>query len=457
MAATSRNRVLSALRCETVDRIPWVPYVGCHAAALIGVRASDYLQSEQLMLQGLETAIARYQPDGIPVAFDLQLEAETMGCRLAWANDNPPAVISHPLVEGVALEQLAVPDPDAPRIRAVLSVARTLRTNHPDIALYGLVCGPFTLALHLMGTDLFMQMFDNPERIKAVMTFTSSVTTVMAGYYAQSGCDVIAVVDPMTSQISPEQFHEFVTPIVKPVFREIRQRGLPSAFFICGNARHNIEAMCDCEPDCVSFDENIPITYVREICLPRGISFSGNIPLTTVLLLGTEDAARQSALECMEHGGLRGYLLASGCDLPCATPPENLEAVAQIVRDPYHCEVVKAKAALTDVESTPVDLEVYSRSDRLVIDIFTVDSESCAPCQYMVKAVAEIAPAFEGAVEWREQKIKTRPSLALMRALGVRNIPTICIDGRIAFVSRIPTRQELIRCLQQHLSEKRTC
>ena len=97
---TGRERVVRAFRGEPVDRTPWVPFVGCHGGAILGVSTADYLRSEQLLTQGVEAAIARYRPDGIPVAFDLQIEAEVLGCQLAWADQTPPAVRSHPLSNG---------------------------------------------------------------------------------------------------------------------------------------------------------------------------------------------------------------------------------------------------------------------------------------------------------------------------------------------------------------------
>lgn len=81
----------------------------------------------------------------------------------------------------------------------------------------------------------------------------------------------------------------------------------------------------------------------------------------------------------MEYAGIDGYLLAPGCDLSYAPPPENLEAVAREVRDPSQEEEVKAKTVVTGVESKSVDLEVDSRADQVVIDVFTVDFEACAP------------------------------------------------------------------------------
>jgi len=96
----------------------------------------------------------------------------------------------------------------------------------------------------------------------------------------------------------------------------------------------------------------------------------------------------------------------------------------------------------------------YGKLDKVMIDIITLDSEACAPCQYMVEAVKNIMPQFEDLVIWREHKIKMKDSVEFMTALFVRNIPTICIDGEIVFVSKIPGRDELIRVIQERLNRK---
>lgn len=450
---TSRDRVLKALRCEDVDRTPWIPFVGCHAGALIGATAEDVLRREDKMLKGMKEAIKRYDPDGIPVTFDLQIEAEVLGCTLAWAKENPPAVTTHPLANGVKLADLKVPGPNEGRIKLAVSVARKLRKAHPDIALYGLITGPFTLALHLMGTDIFMKMFDQPQEVRELMEFTREVCRAMAGYYIDAGCDVVAVVDPMTSQISADQFAEWVTPSARPVFDYIRSRKTLGSFFVCGHAQQNVVAMCDCKPDNISVDENIPLQYVKEICLPRNVSFGGNMQLTTVLLLGKPADAQKNAIACLEVGGTKGYLLAPGCDLPFAVPPENLEAIPLVVGDAYQREIAKTLSVETAIGGH-LDMGEYGEADKVIVDIVTLDSEACAPCQYMVDAVKKVAPEFAGIVVWREHKIKYRESLVFMTSLMVRNVPTICIDGKITFVSRIPPRDELIAAIQRRINEK---
>ena len=441
------------MKCEAVERAPWVPFVGCHAAALIDVKASEYLKSADLMVRGLNKAVELYRPDGIPVVFDLQLEAEVLGCDLVWADMNPPSVASHPLAMGKTLADLRIPKAGQGRIPVVLDACRRLRKQHPDVALYGLITGPFTLAMHLAGTDIFMRMYDNPAEVMALMAFCRDVCVAMSDYFADAGCDVIAAVDPMTSQIGPEQFREFVLPFMLPVFGHIRSRGLLGSFFVCGHAQQNIEVMADCKPDNISVDENIPLDFVRDICVKRGVSFGGNMQLTVVLLLGTPEDAQRDALGCMETGGLKGFILAPGCDLPFGTPPANLQAVAELVFNPYQRDVIKTLAKTPPARDL-LNLSEYGQADKVIVDIVTLDSEACAPCQYMVEAVKKVTPEFAGIVEWREHKIKHQESLQFMTSLMVKNVPTICIDGIITFVSRIPSRDELIAAVQKRIFEK---
>ncbi len=449
----SKEILFSALKGQKTERPAWLPFVGCHGAALIGKDAATYLQSGDLMVQGAKEAIKLYRPDGIPVTFDLQIEAEALGCSLQWAAENPPAVISH-VLDQQPLANLSLPDETAGRIPEILRAVRQLKAETNDVALYGLVTGPFTLALHLKGTDIFMEMFDHPEAVSEIMEFCSQVARRMASMYIRAGCDVIALVDPMTSQISPAAFREFVTPFATDFFSHVRQQGVFSSFFVCGHAQKNIEAMCETKPDNICIDENIPLAYVKNICQQHHISFGGNLQLTVVLLLGNEDDARRNAIECLEVGGDTGFILAPGCDLPYAVPPKNLQAVAELVHDSYQRQVARELMDKAREVTTRINLADYGQAEKVIVDVITLDSEGCAPCQYMVEAVKAVVPMFNDLVIWREHKIKEKESVEFMMGLMVKNIPTICIDGIIKFVSTIPSREELMRAIQDRINEK---
>lgn len=448
-----KELIKKAFALEQVERIPWVPFVGSHGGKLTGKNAEQYLSSAESIVEGVKKAVELYKPDGLPVMFDLQVEAEALGCDLVWAEDNPPAVVSHPLLNGKRLEDFKVPSIDDGRIGMVMDACRECAANHPDIALYGLITGPFTLALHLLGTDIFMKMYEDPEYILKLMDFASEVGIFMADQYIKNGCDIVSIVDPMTSQIDPEMFRQFVLPAAKKIFDHIRSSGALSSFFVCGYAQQNIKVMCDCGPDNISIDENIPLAYVKEVCLENNISFGGNLKLTVVLLMGTVEDCQTHALEQMERGGTRGFVLAPGCDLPMDTPPENLQAITKLVHDPYQQDVVRTIEKTEDDIILP-NMADYGQADKVIVDIITLDSESCAPCQYMVESVKSIAPEFEGIIEWREHSIKKFKAVTFMNAMMVKNLPTICIDGKIAFTSKIPPKQELIAAIQQRINKK---
>jgi len=121
-------------------------------AKLTGQTARDYLHSSELIVAGLRRANELYQPDGLPIVFDLQLEAEVLGCGLRWAEQTPPSVCTHPLEQGRSLLSLPVFDARMGRFPLVMDALRTLKQEIGDeVAMYGLLCGPFTLALHLLG------------------------------------------------------------------------------------------------------------------------------------------------------------------------------------------------------------------------------------------------------------------------------------------------------------------
>ena len=299
-----------------------------------------------------------------------------------------------------------------------------------------------------------MDMFDNPDKVKELMAFTDEMAKKTAKMYIEAGCDIIAMVDPMTSQISPEAFREFVTPFATDFFNHIRSQNTFSSFFVCGHAQRNIEAMCETKPDNVSIDENIPLDYVKRVCQEHHISFGGNLQLTVVLLMGTEDDAKRNAIECIDIGGDTGFILAPGCDLPYAVPPKNLIAVSELVHDSYKRDVARELLEKKEEVMDRINLTDYGQAEKVIVDIITLDSEGCAPCQYMVEAVKSIVPQFNGLVIWREHKIKEKESVEFMMGLMVKNIPTICIDGKIKFVSTIPSRNELIKAIQDRVNEK---
>ena len=201
-------------------------------------------------------------------------------------------------------------------------------------------------------------------------------------------------------------------------------------------------------------DEQIDMAHLRELCESQGKSFGGNIKLTSVLLLGDKDDARMEVLDIMEKSGNRGFILAPGCDLPYAVPPQNLQAVAEMVHDDYAREAARSLQAKEADSFDDVELPDYRGARAVVVDVITLDSTSCAPCQYMMEAVEKAADKAMVKVWINEHKIKVREGIGMMVKLGVKNLPTICINGEPKFASIIPDQATLVKALEAAAMKK---
>src|SRR4030042_1939543 len=95
----SKKRLIDACRGKATDSAPWVPYAGVHCAFLMKERADRYLQDPNLLAKGVVETARKYHADGIPLLFDLSVEAHSLGCELKWWEDNVPSVVSHPCSE----------------------------------------------------------------------------------------------------------------------------------------------------------------------------------------------------------------------------------------------------------------------------------------------------------------------------------------------------------------------
>jgi len=455
---TGKELLFNTIRNRPTPRPAWVPFVGVHGAKLIGVAADDYLKSADLMVRGLTKAVKRYKPDGIPVCFDLQLEAEALGCQLHWAKAVPPSVTTHPLAEGKTLADLPMLDVNKGRLAVVFSTVRTLKCEiGEEVALYGLICGPFTLALHLLGSEIFLQLLDDPDAVNRLMAYCTEIGKKMADAYLAHGADIIAIVDPMTSQISPTHFTEFVAPSINAICTFVHEKKGLSALFVCGDVTRNLDAMVATTADALHVDEQINMAHLAKIAGEKNKAFGGNIKLTLTLLLGNENDAQREAITLFDTCGAKGFILSPGCDLPYDVPPENLMAIAEIVHDDYAREMARItlKTLVNTLDLAQVTLPHYTSEKKVIVDVITLDSTACAPCQYMLEAVTLAAKSIgESLVDIREHTIKTPTGISMMVKLGVKALPTICVDGEICFISLIPDQPTLIERLRQAVNRK---
>ena len=444
---TPKELLLKTLRHEPTDEVAWVPFAGVHAGSLVGYNATEVLSDADKLFEALMEVNKLYKPSGQPVIFDLQVEAECLGCDLVWADDAPPSVSKHPLEGAEELEtpcKCTIPKRNSGRIPMILDVMKRMKAAVGETtALYGLICGPFTLATHLRGNDIFMDMYDDEEAVESFLDYCCEVAMKMAEYYIEAGMDVIAVVDPLISQISSDHFDQFMSAPFSKLFAHIRELGAYSSFFVCGDATRNIEEMCKTAPDSISIDENVDIFAAKAITDKYNIAIGGNIPLTTIMLHGTQQDNMKFVVDLLDKmEDKKNFILAPGCDMPYAVPVENAIGVVQAIHETDSVrEMLKNYVAEDD--GIVVELPDYEHLEKPLVEVFTLDSATCAACTYMMGAANEAKKAFGDAIDMVEYKFTVKENIARCKKMGVPNLPSIYINGQLKFRSLVPSKEEL--------------
>lgn len=442
-----KELLLKTLHHEVTDQVAWVPFAGVHAGSLLGFDATEVLQDEEKLFQALMEVNKLYKPSGQPVIFDLQVEAECLGCDLVWAKDAPPSVAKHPLEGTEDLETpcyCTIPTKESGRIPMILNVMRRMKEAVGETtALYGLICGPFTLATHLRGNDIFMDMYDDEDAVIEFLEYCDAIAMKMAEYYIEAGMDVIAVVDPLISQISSDHFEQFMSEPFSKLFAHIRELGALSSFFVCGDATRNIEVMCQTKPDSISIDENVDLFAAKKITDKYNVAIGGNIPLTTVMLHGTQQDNMKFVVDLLDKlEDKRNFILAPGCDMPYAVPVENTIGAVQAIHETDAVREILKNYVAAD-EEIEVELPDYEHLEKPLVEVFTLDSATCAACTYMMGAAKEAKETFGDAIDMVEYKFTLKENIARCKKMGVPNLPSMYINGELKFRSLVPAKEDL--------------
>jgi len=450
---SGKERLLRTLQHQEVDEVPWIPYAGVHAGKLVGVSAIEVLTDPDKLLQSLLRVNEVYHPDGQPVVFDLQLEAEIYGCELLWATDSPPSVATHPLSESETIPDW-LPTPESGRLPLVLRTMREVKARvGQHTALLGLVTGPLTLASHLRGTELFLDLVYNPDYVRRLIEHCRAVAERITDLYLEAGMDIVALVDPLVSQVSPRNFTQYLAEPYTQLFRHTQDCGAFSALFVCGDATKSLEVMCKTAPNILAVDENINMLNAKQITDRYNVVLAGNIPLTTRMLLGSQLDNMQFVVDFLDTLDHRNLILSPGCDMPYDTPIDNVIGCLQAVRNPQEARVLLQSYQAEQPDLDSIILPDYANLSHPLVEVFTLDSAACPACGYMLAAAQDAVGSMSEAVDLVEYKFTRKENVARAMKMGIQNLPVIFINGQLKFSSLIPERELLVNEIRKAFRE----
>lgn len=331
---TPRERFGLLVIDEPQDRVPVFPLVTAHAARVAGISVRDYYTDGAAMARSQLVAQETYGIDFISIFSEVGLVAEALGSQFDYPEDDLP-LLSRPKWPGLTeLDEALVDPPKDGRLRVYLDAIKYAYEARGDtVPILAYVPAPFTTAQQLVDQEAFLLgLLTEPERVKGLLAYaTRSITRFCRAIIGAGGLPIL--VDPLASGsvISAEHYSEFALPSEAEVIRYLHRYDLDVVLHICGDTSATINMMPDTGADLLSIDR---IEISEAVAgAGDGCRIIGNYDTSAILL--SDPAAIEGAVFEMVTAGQKcpkGFVAATGCEVPVETPPENVRAFVRAAK-----------------------------------------------------------------------------------------------------------------------------
>ena len=95
-----------------------------------------------------------------------------------------------------------------------------------------------------------------------------------------------------------------------------------------------------------------------------------------------------------------------------------------------------------------MEIPDYANSDKVIIELFLLDPAQCAACTYMLAAVEDAFEEMKDIAEYRVYKYFIKEDIARTQKMAVAQLPSLYINGEVAWSSIIPSRVELLEAVK---------
>ncbi|MEE9613095.1 MAG: MtaA/CmuA family methyltransferase [Desulfatiglandales bacterium] len=323
-----RERLLRAIKGQPVDRPPAaVPTQNATAEVM---EKSGYrwpsAQKNAKDMAGLAWACHEIGGfESVRVPFDINVEAEAMGCETRFGED----MITPPMSKVKTKEEygkIKIPDPQKDgRMPQVLEAIRRLKEKTGDqIPLIAALGTPFELlSTTLDFEDITMSFMEDTDFLKEQLEKMTEISKRYAKEIEKAGPDVLMLVDGTSQSIGPKYYPQFSFPYTKALAASLNK---PSILHICGNPTTILHLMAETGVSALSLDKPVDILHALEVTAGK-VALVGKISPQTL----SSGSQEEIVAETEESLRLGMHVIAPGCGILPQTPLENLKAYVDCV------------------------------------------------------------------------------------------------------------------------------
>lgn len=320
------------------DRVPCVPFMGEFKGLLTGIGVWELSNDPELMAEAEILTFNRYGYDRIDIGPNSRGITEALGGKTIYPEKGVPYMDRPILDDYDKLENMEPVDAKRhPRIQDFARTADILSREALDIVPVEMsIGGPFTIASNLRGVErLLRDCRKCPENIHRLMRLITDSEKSCIELAAEYGLG-IAMADPVAnpSLIGPGMYEKFVYPYTKELTDfTLEKTGKKVSLHMCGKTDRIWKYFKTYELNEVSLDNIVDLEKAVEE-LGEFVPIAGNVDPVEIVMNGTREDIVKGVWSCIEAGlkAKKGYVLATGCDIPERTDPGQIDIFMEAAR-----------------------------------------------------------------------------------------------------------------------------
>jgi len=309
-----------------------IPLIGVTGVKLNNTSIKKNLTNSDVQFDTIKKIYEKYQPDGIFTFMDLTVEAEALGLKINFPENDTPSVLEHSVKTKDDLTVLKKNYSGNTGRMAVFIETMKKMTEALPTQKGAYVIGPFTLAGELNGVnDLLTNCILNPEFVDELVAFSTEVINNYTAALFDAGADTVCVLEPTAMMLDPNMYETYSLKAFRNILRYVDNK--PLILHICGDTTHLVEKMAQSGATALSLDSVVNFKKIITK-LPSQMELIGNLDPVDVFLNGDNETIAE-ATKCLLHDMKQysNFVMGSGCDLPLETPLENIHTFMKTARN----------------------------------------------------------------------------------------------------------------------------
>ena len=315
-----------------------LPLLSFPSSSLLGISVRELIASSSLQAEGMARIAARHATAASVSMMDLSVEAEAFGSPIIVSDDEVPTVQKAIVTTPEEAETLAVPPVHAGRCPIYIESIRLAKQSITDRPVLAGVIGPFSLAGRLMDvSEVMINCYVEPDMVHATLKKATAFLIDYIRAYTAAGADGIVMAEPLTGMLSPGLVDEFSSDYIRQIVEAVQDDDFIVIYHNCGdNTLLMVDSILSTGAAAYHFGNAIRMADMLDR-FPADTLVMGNLDPAGQLKGGTPDSVRKETLrimgECFSHPN---FVISTGCDVPPASPWDNIDAFFEAVEEFYN-------------------------------------------------------------------------------------------------------------------------